>query len=143
MPAALRNVLSAAEQNGANILFPGNVYGYGKLGGKSATEEHPLSATSKKGRIRNELEHRLMEAHRTGKTKVVIPHFPDFYRPNFTNRLFGGMFVAALSGKKAQWIGKLDVPHDLVFVDDAARACILLGLKERMETFGRFLARAP
>jgi nucleoside-diphosphate-sugar epimerase len=131
MPAALDNVLSAAEQNGANLLFPGNVYGYGRLGGKAVTEEQPLAATSKKGRIRNQLEHKIMEAHQAGKIKAVIPRFPDFYGPNVTNRIFGTIFLAAISGKKASWIGKLDVAHDLVFIDDAAKACVLLALTKK------------
>jgi nucleoside-diphosphate-sugar epimerase len=135
MPVVTDNILSAAKEVGAKVVFPGNVYGYGRFGGKPATEEHPPSAITKKGKLRIELENRLMEAHRAGRTKVVIPRFPDFYGPNVTNRLFGGIFIAAISGKKGNWIGKLDVPHDLVYIDDAARACVLLGSKE--QTYGQ------
>ena len=34
------------------------------------------------------------------------------------------IFEAALAGKKASWLGKLDVPHDLVYIHDAAAACV-------------------
>lgn len=45
------------------------------------------------------------------------------------------MFEVALAGKKARWPGKLDVQHDLIFIEDAARAAILLG--EDPSTYGR------
>jgi nucleoside-diphosphate-sugar epimerase len=130
MPRALENVLSAARETGAGLVFPGNVYGYGRFQKLPATEDHPLAATSRKGRLRNALEAKLMEAHRSGEVSVVIPRLPDFYGPNVTNRLMAPKFRAALVGGTARWIGKLDVPHDLVYIDDAARACILLGSTE-------------
>jgi len=130
MPLVTSNILSSAEAVGAKLVFPGNVYGYGRFEGTEATEGHPLGATSRKGQLRNALERTLMEAHHSGRVKVVVPRFPDFYGPNVTNRIFGGLFLAALAGRKASWIGKLDVPHDLVFVEDAARASVMLAETE-------------
>ena len=37
------------------------------------------------------------------------------------------IFRAVVDGKKASWLGALDAPHDLVYIDDAAKACCLLG----------------
>ena len=68
-----------------------------------------------------------MDAHQSGDVRVVIPRFPDYYGPNVTNRLVAPIFEAALAGKKASWLGRLDVPHDLVYIHDAAAACVLLG----------------
>lgn len=130
MPRATENILGVVGESGARLLFPGNVYGYGRFQKLPATEDHPRAATSKKGRLRNALEAKLMEAHGTGEVSVVIPRFPDFYGPNVTNRLMAPIFRAALDGRKARWIGRLDMPHDLVFIDDAARAAILLGSTE-------------
>ena len=61
---------------------------------------------------------------------VVIPRFPDWYGPNVTSRPVGPIFMAALEGKRANWIGDLETPHDLVFIEDAATACIRLGETE-------------
>ncbi len=130
MPQATENVLAAAREARAGLVFPGNVYGYGRFQKLPATEDHPLAAASRKGRLRNALEAKVMEAHRSGEVSAVIPRFPDFYGPNVTNRLMAPIFRAALDGGNARWIGKLDVPHDLVYIDDAARACILLGSTE-------------
>ena len=124
-PAANENAIVAAQTSGARLLFPGNVYGYGRFQTSPFNEQHPLAATSKKGKLRNQLEARLWQAHRDG-VPVVIPRMPDFYGPNITNRTYGGAFQAALKGKKAEWIGKLDQPHELVYINDAAAACVLL-----------------
>jgi nucleoside-diphosphate-sugar epimerase len=40
------------------------------------------------------------------------------------------IFENAIAGKKAQWVGKLDVPNDLIFIDDAAAAAVLLAKNE-------------
>jgi nucleoside-diphosphate-sugar epimerase len=121
------NILAGAIETQANVVFPGNVYVYGRFQRVPATEDHALAATAKKGKLRIALERNLMDAHRDGKVKVVIPRFPDYYGPNVTNKLMKPIFMAALSGKKGRWVGNLDVRHDLVFIEDAAAACITLG----------------
>ena len=127
MPLVTGNILEGAIETQANVVFPGNVYVYGRFQKVPATEDHALAATAKKGKLRITLERKLMDAHSDGKVKVVIPRFPDYYGPNVTNKLMKPIFMAALSGKKAGWVGNLDVRHDLVFIEDAAAACIMLG----------------
>ena len=127
MSTVTDNILSGALDAKARLVFPGNVYGYGPFQTIPATEDHPLAATSKKGLLRITLERKLMDAHRSGDVRVVIPRFPDYYGPNVTNKLIAPIFEAALGGKKASWLGNLDVPHDLVYIEDAAAACVLLG----------------
>ena len=117
MPIVTDNILAGAIEMQANVVFPGNVYVYGRFQRIPATEDHPL-ATSKKGRLRIALERELMDAHSDGKVKVVIPRFPDYYGPNVTDRLMKPILMAALSGKKVRWIGNLNVRHDLVFIED-------------------------
>ncbi|MBL7074284.1 NAD-dependent epimerase/dehydratase family protein [candidate division KSB1 bacterium] len=129
MPGVTDNILTGAREAKARLVFPGNVYGYGPFQKIPVTEDHPLAATSKKGRLRNTMERMLMDAHQAGDVHVVIPRFPDYYGPNVTNKLMAPIFEAALAGKKASWPGKLDVPHDLVYIDDAA-ACVLFGTTE-------------
>ena len=127
MPIVTDNILAGACQVRANLVFPGNVYGYGPFQSIPAKEDHPHAATSKKGVLRNNLEDKVWAAHNSGKTHCVIPRFTDFYGPNVTNRLIAPIFEAALAGKKAMWLGKLDVPHHMAYIDDAAAACVLLG----------------
>jgi nucleoside-diphosphate-sugar epimerase len=130
MPKVTDNILAGAKEAKASIIFPGNVYGYGNFQNIPATEDHPLAATSKKGKLRNAIEGKLMKAHKAGDVSLVIPRFPDYYGPNVVNRLMGSIFENVISGKKAQWIGKLNVPHDLIYIEDAAAAAVLLGMNE-------------
>src|SRR5215207_1072265 len=130
MPKVTDNILAGAKEAEASVVFPGNVYGYGSFQNIPATEDHPLAATSKKGKLRNAIEGKVMNAHKSGDVSVVIPRFPDYYGPNVVNRLMGSIFENAISGKKAQWIGKLNVPHDLIYIEDAAAAAVLLAMNE-------------
>jgi nucleoside-diphosphate-sugar epimerase len=127
MPLVTDNILAGAVEKQANVVFPGNVYVYGRFQKIPAPEEHPLAATSKKGKLRITLERKLMDEHHNGKVKVVIPRFPDYYGPNVTNNLMKPIFMAAVTGEKASWIGNLDILHDFVYIEDAAAACIMLG----------------
>jgi nucleoside-diphosphate-sugar epimerase len=130
MPKVTDNILAGAKEAKASIIFPGNVYGYGSFQNIPATEDHPLAATSKKGKLRNAIEGKLMNAHKAGDVSVVIPRFPDYYGPNVVNRLMGPIFESAIVGKRAQWIGNLNVPHDLIYIEDAAAAAVLLAMNE-------------
>ncbi|MEK3904421.1 NAD-dependent epimerase/dehydratase family protein [Paenibacillus sp. FSL R7-0179] len=125
MPAALERV-TCQLKSGQTLVFPGNIYGYGKLQYLPADERHPKEARTRKGRLRNQLEELLKaESERRG-FRYVIPRYPDYYGPNVTNRLFGPIFSGALQARTIKWPVKLDVPHDLVYIRDAARAAVLL-----------------
>jgi len=126
LPLITENILAAAKETKARLLFPGNAYGYGPLRTVPAAEDHPLLATSKKGRLRIALEDELMDAHSRGEIRLVIPRFPDLYGPYVTNPLMAPIFEAALAGRVATWPSDLDVPHSLLYIDDAAAACVLL-----------------
>jgi len=52
MPRITANVLAAAARRGAVLLFPVNVYGYGRLPRTPAAVDHPKAATATKGRRR-------------------------------------------------------------------------------------------
>ncbi|GGK32548.1 hypothetical protein GCM10010965_26840 [Caldalkalibacillus thermarum] len=130
LPCMLDTVLKACRGKGNVLVFPGNVYGYGPFQEVPAPEDHPKAAQTKKGRLRNALEEKLLQAHVRGDVSVVIPRFPDFFGPGVNNRLMGPIFTAAIKGKRTFWPGNADVDHDLIFIRDAARASILLGSEQ-------------
>jgi nucleoside-diphosphate-sugar epimerase len=129
------NIIAAARENGARLVSPGNVYVYGPLQHIPAREDHPLAAVGEKGRLRIATLEALLFAHRSGAVPVIIPRFPDMYGPCVVGRVYGELFHHAVCGETTRWFGDPDVPRDLVFVDDAARACIALGA--RKEAFGQ------
>ena len=130
MPVVTDNILAAVREAKARLVYPGSVHGYGPFRNIPATEDHPLGATTTQGKLRNTIERKMVDANLMGDAQVVIPRFPDFYGANVTNRLVTAIFEAALAGKRAKWPGQLNVPHDLVYVEDAATACFLLGANE-------------
>ncbi|MEI9898542.1 MAG: hypothetical protein WDN28_32980 [Chthoniobacter sp.] len=66
--------------------------------------------------MRKEQEEVLMEAHRSGRIQATLLRLPDFYGPRVEASFFGGLFSAIRSGKRAQMIGPIDVPHEYVYV---------------------------
>ena len=121
------NLLSAARQSGARLVYPSNIHGYGPLQRTPATEDHPRLATSKRGVLRNAIEKMLLDARDAGDVQVCIPRLAGLYGPGVLESFLAQITEVALIGKTAYWYGKLDVPYDLVYVEDAAAACILLG----------------
>ena len=120
------NILNGAAISNSTVVFPGNVYGYGKFDNLPVNEEHPLNAKGKKGILRNNIEKLLFEYYKKDKIGLVIPRFADFYGPNVTNSLYGAMFRKAINNKKAIWPVNPDIPHNFTYIDDAAKATLLL-----------------
>lgn len=135
LPAMRANALAAARKASARLVYTDNVYAYGPLPDHPVSEDYPRAATTRKGALRAEFERTLLEAHRRGDVRVVIPRYPDFYGPFVLNPLIRPMFEAALTGKTATWPVNLDSPHDLVYINDAARAAVLLASRE--DAFGQ------
>lgn len=133
-PIGIRNLMKGCAGQNALLVFPGNVYGYGKFEKLPVNEKHPLSARSKKGIIRNRMESELIEGHRKGQFDLIIPRFADFYGPNVTNDLYGAIFRNAINGTRSLWPANAAVPHQFTFIDDAAVAT--MDLVENPESYG-------
>ncbi len=135
VPRLAANALGAAEATGALLAFPGNVYVYGRVRTNPVGEDHPMEPHTTKGRIRLEIERSYLEAHRTGRARVVIPRYPDFYGPNVLNELVRPIFEGALGDRPCRWPVNADVPHEFILIDDAAAA--MVKLIETPEAHGR------
>lgn len=131
IPVITENILFGAIENKATLVFPGNVYGYGPFITSPFNENHPRNANSKKGILRNSLEAMLEDAHKRGNIILRIPRFPDYYGPGVVNKLMEPLFSSALIGKKALWLGSLNASHSLIYIDDAAKASVLIANEGR------------
>ena len=131
----LQNALEACRTAGARMVFPGNVWVFGKgVAGHRVAETQDFAPCSRKGRIRVQQERTLQNSG----VRYTIVRLPEFYGPNVSNKLMGAPFVRALRGKPLWWLGgRLDVPVEYVFIEDAARAMVEAGLAESVdgETF--------
>lgn len=124
----LQNALAACTETGVKMVFPANVWVYGKgTPGELVDESRPRCPTSKKGRVRAAME----EAIESSGARYTMVRLPEFYGPNVANRLMGTPFTDALRGKDITWLGgDLDLTVEYVFMPDGARAMLQAGLAE-------------
>ena len=105
-----------------------NLYSYGPTGGRTLTEDLPAHATSAKAATRIEMTNELLEAHRQGALDVTIGRASDFFGPRVTQSALGEQVMRpALTGKRAQVMGKPAMPHSYSYAPDVAKGLIALG----------------
>jgi nucleoside-diphosphate-sugar epimerase len=128
-PTLTQSIAEAAAGAGARLVYADNLYTYGPVQGP-LTEDLPAQPTAKKGRIRALMAERLLAAHRSGTLQVAIGRSSDYYGPGGANSVVGDiLFGAAVKGNRARWMGRMDVPHSLNYLQDVARALIILGAR--------------
>jgi len=128
-PTLTQSIADAAAGAGARLVYADNPYTYGPVHGP-ITEDLPTLATTNKGRVRTLMAQRLLAAHRAGTLQVAIGRSSDYYGPGGANSVVGDiLFGAAATGKRARWLGRLDVPHSLNYLPDVARALATLGAR--------------
>ncbi|MBD0422787.1 NAD-dependent epimerase/dehydratase family protein [Streptomyces sp. TRM S81-3] len=136
MPRVQEAVLAAVEASGARLVVLDTLYPYGETGGAVMTEDSPWQATSRKGRMRAELDERYLAAHRAGRARVVLGRSADFVGPGVLNSSLGAaVFPGALTGGEVLALGDIDLPHSHTDIRDVAAGLATLG--ERPEGDGR------
>lgn len=88
----LDNTIAAAKAEGARILLPGTVYNFGRETFPLIDETAPQAPTTRKGKIRVEMERRLKAASAQGAL-VLIVRAGDFFGPHAGNNWFGQMVI--------------------------------------------------
>ena len=124
LPRMLQAALEACGALGARLVFPGNVWSFGPgTPGVLIDETRPLTPSSRKGRVRAQLEQLLAASG----ADYANARLPEFYGPNVANPLMGAPFRATLAGRSVWWLGsELDVQVEYLYVDDGARAMLQL-----------------
>lgn len=133
-PAVMEATIEGAAAAGAKLVFADDTWMYGKVD-RPMTEDLPSRPVSNKGVLRAWLAEMLLAAHRKGKVRAVIGRGGELYGPIVESVLGQNLFGTALAGKKARWIGDLDVPLTPLFIDDFARGLVTLG--EHDEAIGQ------
>lgn len=132
----LDNTLAAAKANGARILLPGTVYNFGLEAFPLIDEAAPQNPTTRKGRIRVEMERRLKAASAQG-TPVLIVRAGDFFGPHAGNNWFGqavvkpGAPVRSVTEPSAR-----GVAHAWAYLPDLAET--MARILDRSERLGAF-----
>ena len=126
VPLFADNALAAAEAAGATLVFPGNVYVYGRPRSRFVAEDHPQEPHTMKGRIRLAVERKFLQAHQDGRVDLVLPRYPDVYGPGAMHADFRPVFEGALANKPCRWPLNADALHEFILNDDAAEAMLKL-----------------
>jgi nucleoside-diphosphate-sugar epimerase len=134
-PPLTRAILDGAAAAGAKLVFADNMYVYGPPDGPM-TEDMAQRAQGKKGRVRIEMANALLGAHADGRLRVTIGRSADYYGPRGTTSTAGeNIMKPLLHDKRVRWLGSLDQPHTLNYLEDMGRALVTLG--ERDEADGQ------
>ena len=110
------SAIEAAEQSGATLMFPGNVYNYGAGMPSVLDETTPMQPTSRKGKLRDEIELRLREASDRGVRTIVLRAGDFFGRGR--GSWFDLVLIKELAKGKVTYPGPLDVVHAWAYLPD-------------------------
>ena len=135
----LDNSVSAAEANGALILLPGTVYNYGPDAFPDIAEDAPQNATTRKGRIRVEMERRLRLAAERGRARVLIVRAGDYFGPGAANNWFSqGLVKPGRRPRAVTYPGRRGVGHQWAYLPDVAETMFRLIGKDSLDPFATF-----
>lgn len=115
----METCLAAARQAGVrSLLLITNVYPYGLPRAPRVAEDHPRVPCSVKGEHRKRQEDLLLSADDRGGLRTVSLRLPNFYGPDARLSIAHGIFEAAVRGKRADLLGPIDTPQELVYTPD-------------------------
>ncbi len=117
-PPIAANLLVAAR--GKSLVTLGNLYGYGHPQAV-LTEASPLTATTRKGRVRTRMWEQARSAHDRGDLRAVEVRASDYIGESGPQVMFGARVVDRVrSGKAVMLLGRCDMPHTWTYTPDVA-----------------------
>lgn len=125
-PKIMANFVETAAGTGARVVFVDNLYMYGPQT-EPLTENMPLTDYPLKPAARAAATRIWQAASAAGRVRFAAVRGPDFYGPGVAQAILGDTSLGALArGKPAMWINNADIPHDIAYVPDYARAVVSL-----------------
>jgi nucleoside-diphosphate-sugar epimerase len=137
LPKLTASVIAAARETGATVMIPGNVYHYGAHMPARLMEDTPAAPTTRKGRLRAEMERAYADAAAQGVRTIVL-RAGDFIERQKTGNWFDSHIAARVGEGRAMYPGPLDRTHAWAYLPDMARA--MVALAERRGEFAPFEA---
>ncbi|UWR25515.1 NAD-dependent epimerase/dehydratase family protein [Sulfitobacter sp. S223] len=128
MPVQTANVIAAGLSSGATVMVPGNVYTFGENARPILGETDALAPTTRKGRLRVELERAFEDAAKQG-LRTIILRGGDFIEAAKTGNWFDSFITNKVQQGKFTYPGRMDVVHAWAYLPDMARAMALLADK--------------
>ncbi|NBT30501.1 MAG: epimerase [Rhodobacteraceae bacterium] len=131
IPQITTQVIAAANASGATVIIPGNVYNFGNYGGVW-DENTPQRPTTRKGKIRVEMEQR----YRQSGVSTIILRAGNFITQTPSDDVMGAVFLRQIKTGKLSHPGAPDIPQAYAYLPDWARAAVALA--ERRDQLQRF-----
>ena len=128
--------IAAAEENGATLMFPGSVWNYGSGMPAVLDETAPMHPTTRKGRMRVEIEQRIQEACDRGMRAIVL-RAGDFFGGGHGS-WFDLVIVKEILRGRLTYPGPLDIVHAWAYLPDFTATMVRLA--EKREQFAPFEA---
>jgi nucleoside-diphosphate-sugar epimerase len=126
-PVVMTLALRLAQDLGATLMFPGNVYNFGEAMPAVLHEDTPQASELELGRIRIGLERQMIEAvkqSRTGLTGVVV-RAGNFFGSG-SGTFLDQLGAAHLVQGRSTWIGPREVSTPWAYLPDLARSFVML-----------------
>jgi len=138
LPVLTENIILAAKSSGATIMLPGNVYNYGEGMPPLLSEETSMAPTSKKGRLRQEMESTYANAAGDG-VQTIILRAGDFIEREKTGNWFDSHITKDIDKSRVMYPGPLDRAHAWAYLPDMASAMVALAEKrDQLAPFEQF-----
>ncbi|HKJ30764.1 MAG TPA: NAD-dependent epimerase/dehydratase family protein [Balneolales bacterium] len=131
-PKLMQYVISACKEHQTKLVFFDNINMYDSNYLNGMDENTPINPPSKKGEIRAQLVDMIFNEVNKGDLTALIARSADFYGPGAqANSVLSQTVIQPLSqGKRATWLGSVDVKHSYTYTPDAGKATALLGNTE-------------
>lgn len=124
--------IAVAEENHATLLFPGNIWNFGRDMPPVLDESTPTNPTSYKGRLRADMEQRIREACDRGMRAIVV-RAGDYFGGG-RGSWFDLVITKQIARGRLTYPGPLDVVHAWAYLPDLVQTIVRLA--ERSQSFG-------
>jgi nucleoside-diphosphate-sugar epimerase len=136
-PPLMQSVVNACMATGTKLIFVDNIYMLSDASISHIKEDSPMQPSSKKGKIRADLDRIILNGISSGKLQAIIARSADFYghMPPFKSLLLDLVITRMAKGKSPQWFYTVDKKHSFTYIPDIAESLYLM--TTRPDSFNR------
>lgn len=136
LPRMTKAVIAAAMSSGARVVIPGNMYNYGAGMPARVNEATPWRPTTRKGRLRVEME----QSYRAAGVRTLVVRAGDYIDTRASGNWFDLQIAAKARAGRSVYPGPRDIVHAWAYLPDVARATVaLLELEAQLAAFEEVL----
>jgi nucleoside-diphosphate-sugar epimerase len=116
------SAIACAEDTGATLIFPGSVWNFGAGMPPVLDEDTPMQPTTRKGRMRVEIEQRIAEACDRGMRAIIL-RAGDFFGAG-RGSWFDLVIVKDIQRQRLTYPGPFEVIHPWAYLPDFAATIV-------------------